>query len=306
MRLYTSTDAFAVGGVHYEGFPILVDDTGTVVEVVLLFFVDMFIRRAGARDLKTWAAYGQHMYDYFGYLENRFAWDHIPPGGSGDVPPISHYVGWCKSVVCNKASYINTKRATVERFYEWAQRVGLIDELPFTREETLSAGADGVLAHTNASRARRSTSSLHVPDPDDDAPDMVLTRGQIDVAFQQATNQTHRCVLYLGLTGGLRAEELASFPQAYVVDCSRLPAKTKSVQVTLDPKDMRTKNDKKRTVRLSVTCMNLLWQYRETVRPKLRARADGQPDSPALFLTRFGVPFAADGFASHPVEVRVH
>ncbi len=298
MRLYASTAAFAIGGQNYEGFPILVDASGAVVEVVLLFFVDELIRGARARDLKTWAAYGQHMYDYFGYLENRFAWDHVPPEGSGDVSPLSHYVGWCNTTVGNKAGYVNDKRATIERFYEWALRVGRIDELPFTRSDTVSPEADSFLAHTSAVRARRSTSNLHLLEADEDAPDMVLSRGQIDVAFQRATNPTHRGVLYLGLNGGLRAEELATFPHKYVVDCSRLPAKVKSVPVTLDPKDMDTKNAKKRTVRLSVTCMNLLWQYRETVRPRLRSSAKGQPDSSALFLTRFGVPFVADGFVA--------
>lgn len=298
MNLYLSTKEFAIGGQQYEGFPILVDASGKVVEVALLFFVDALMRRRRARDPKTWAAYGQHLYDYFGYLEGRFAWDYIPPEGSGDVSPLSHYVTWCDATMRNKPGYVNDKRATVERFYEWALRVGRIEELPFTRDDVASPGAGGVLAHTSASAGRRSASSLYLPEADDDEPDMILSRGQIDTVFEKVCNPTHRAALYLGLTGGLRAEELATFPVKYVVDCSRLPAKQRSVQVTLDPKDMDTKNSKRRTVRLSVGCMNQLWQYREAVRPRLLARANGNSDSKALFLTRFGLPFVADGFVA--------
>lgn len=296
MRLYLSDSSFAVGGQHYEGFPILVDARGVVVEVVLLFFVDALLGRSGAQDAKTWAAYGQHMYDYFGYLEDRFAWDHIPAEGSGDVSPLAHYVRWCATTVGNQAGYINDKRATVERFYEWAKRVGRVSELPFTREEVTSTGADGRLAHASASQGRRSSSSLYMREFD--KPEKVLSRGQIDVALESARNPTHRAMTYLGLTAGLRAEELATFPTKYVVDCSTLPAKVKTVPVTLDPADMCTKNNKKRTVRVSVACMNLLWQYREVVRPRLCACAMEGQDSTRLFLTRYGIPFTDDGLVA--------
>lgn len=66
MRLYLSDSSFEVGGQAYEGFPILVDATGVVVEVALRFFVDDLLGRVGARDLKTWESYGRHLYDYFG------------------------------------------------------------------------------------------------------------------------------------------------------------------------------------------------------------------------------------------------
>lgn len=313
MNLYLSTKDFAVNGQHYEGFPILVDATGAVVEVALLFFVDDILNRGGARDLKTWAVYGRHMYDYFGYLEGRLAWDHIPAEGSGQLSPLASYVRWCDCDIGNDPNYINAKRATVERFYEWAKRVRRIDELPFTRSEVVSPSADGVLMHASSTRGRRSSSNLHLPETDDDVPDMVLSRGQIDAAFECATNPTHRAVLHLSLNAGLRAEELATFPMKYVVDTSRLSPEVKTVPVTLDPKDMDTKNNKKRTVRLSVRCMNLLWQYREAVRPRLRVRVKGNPaDSGVLLLTRFGVPFAADGFVApmarlgHRVGFHIH
>jgi site-specific recombinase XerD len=96
------------------------------------------------------------------------------------------------------------------------------------------------------------------------------------------------------LSTGLRAEELATFPADYVIDCSRLSKNVKSVAVRLDPKRMETKNGKARTVRISVSCMDALWQYRATVREQLLHRSSIAHD--VLFVTRFGAPFQADGF----------
>lgn len=296
MTLYPSDAGFAVGGQHYEGFPILVDSSGLVVEVVLRFFVDELLGRAGAREIKTWAAYGRHMYDYFGYLEGRFNWDYVPAEGSGDVSPLAHYVRWCDTTVGNQPGYINDKRATVERFYEWAKRVGLIGELPFSRSELTSPGAGGRLIPAAAVKGRRSSSNLHLRESGE--PEKVLTRSQIDIALRAATNPTHRALLYLGLTAGLRAEELATFPLRYVVDCSSLPGRVRSVPVTLNPKEMSTKNSKRRVIRVSVACMNVLWQYREAVRPRLLAKASKSSGTDQLFLTRFGLPFVADGLVA--------
>ncbi|MDR0226046.1 MAG: tyrosine-type recombinase/integrase [Burkholderiaceae bacterium] len=296
MTLYPSDSSFAVGGQHYEGFPILVDSSGAIVEVVLHFFVDELLGRSGAKDLKTWAAYGRHMYDYFGYLEERFEWDHIPAPGSGDVPPLSHWVRWCQVVAGNQPGYINHKRATVERFYEWAHRVGRIPTIPFTRHAAISASADARLVHASSTQGRRSTSSLYLREPR--RLERVLTRGQIDSALKEARNPTHHAAFYLGLTAGLRAEELATFPVKCVSDCSKLSSKVRTVPVRLDPAYMSTKNDKARTVRISVACMNALWQYKAVVRPRLLARAPKREEHAPLFLTRSGRPFVDDGFVA--------
>jgi site-specific recombinase XerD len=129
-----------------------------------------------------------------------------------------------------------------------------------------------------------------------DEPLAVLSRNQIDAAVRTVSNPTHHAMLHLGLNAGLRAEEIITFPSKYVVDCSKLSAKVKSVAVHLNPRDMDTKNDKPRIVRVSVPCMNRLWQYREAVRPALEKAAASK--SPNLFLTRFGEPFAADGLVA--------
>ncbi|WP_416050265.1 tyrosine-type recombinase/integrase [Cupriavidus basilensis] len=295
MNLYLSDEHFEVGGQSYAGFPILVTSGGVVLEVALRFFVDELIGRSGARDPKTWDAYGRHLYDYFGYLEAKgLRWNYIPSGGSGDVAPIAHYVRWCDFAVGNKAGYINDKLGTITRFYKWAFRAGLIAAVPFAEVERHSSAGAGMLAHTSGNAGKRTTTSLHMRESEEVL--KVLSRGQIDAVLKRVSNPTHRGLVHLGLNAGLRAEELATFPSNYVVDCSKLSPKVKSVSVTLDPADMDTKNGRKRNVRISVPCMNLLWQYREGIRPALERVGSG--GSSRLFLTRFGEPFVADGLVA--------
>ena len=295
MNLFLSDSRFEVGGQPYEGFPLLIDANGAVVEVALQFFVHELLGRTGARDEKTWESYGRHLYDYFGYLEAKgLTWDYVPETMSGDVAPLAHYVRWCDKTVGNKPGYINDKVALITRFYLWARKVGLVDELPFQKIEVVSSHPDGMLSHTSGDEGTYQTTDLHMREAEE--PLDVLSRSQIDAALRTVSNPTHRAMLHLGLNAGLRAEEIITFPSKYVVDCSKLSAKVKSVAVHLNPREMDTKNDKARRVRVSVPCMNLLWQYRQTVRPALEKL--GATKSLNMFLTRYGEPFAADGLVA--------
>lgn len=294
MNLYLSDHSFQVGGQPYAGFPILVDGTGKIVEVALHFFVDRLLRSGSARDPKTWKAYGQHLYDYFGFLEAKnLRWEVMPSWNSGDVSALAHYVRWCDASVGNSPGYINDKLGTIKRFYSWAKEAALIIELPFRSLDVASTGRTrGRLAHADGRARRVRTADVNLREPAREI--RVLTRAQVDALLRGTMNPTHRAVIHLGLSAGLRAEELATFPADYVTDCSRLPKNVKSVAVRLDPKRMETKNAKARTVRISVSCMDALWQYRATVREQLLHRASTAHD--VLFVTRFGVPFQADGF----------
>lgn len=296
MNFYLSDSSFRIGGQSYPGFPILVDARGRVSEVALLFFVSELLGRTGARDLKTWDTYGRHLYDYFGYIEAKnLQWDRIPGPMSGDVSPLAHYIAWCDGTVGNEPGYINDKVGTVKRFYRWALKAGLVITLPFTDIMVVSSHSGGKLAHTSGSGGRQASTDLRLHEPE--SPIMVLSRGQIDGVLQSAKNPTHRAMIHLGLNAGLRAEELASFPSKYIVDCSRLSEKIKSVRVVLNPRDMNTKNDSFRTVRVSVQCMNRLWQYREAVRPSLEIKSSTASND-ELFLTRYGQPFVEDGLVA--------
>jgi len=289
VNLCFSDKNFEVGGQSYEGFPLLYDSHGHIVKPALHFFVDHLIRNAKAKDLKTWAAYGQHLYDFFGYLEAKaLPWDYIPLEGSGDVPPVSHYVRWCESDVGNCVTYINDKVGTIERFYRWAQRVGRISELPF-QEVLLDQHGAGPKSRSGPSTNLRLTEHDRYTD--------VLSTWQIEQLMARTTNATHAAAIQLALSAGLRAEELVTFPVSRVVDCAALHHKVRSVKVWLDPSEMSIKFDKPRMVVVSTACMNRLWQYKETTRRRLLRGSSG-PAPASLLLTKDGAPFVADGLVA--------
>ncbi|QKM44053.1 site-specific integrase [Ralstonia solanacearum] len=294
MNVYSSNEKFTVGGIPYAGIPILVDCAGHIVEVALRFFVEHVLPNARARDPKTWLAYGQYLYDYFGFLEAKgLRWDFLPEPNCGDIAPISHYVRWCDATIGNSPSYINDKVGLITRLYKWAHSTGRIAQVPYVTTEVSSAHtSDGYLAHASGRGGKVEVTNLHLTESTE--PIRVLTRAQVDLLLHEVRNPTHCRVIHLGLSAGLRAEELATFPASYVKDCSRLSPKVKSVAVRLDSSEMDTKNRKSRSVRISVKCMNALWQYKSTTRERLRAL--NAADEHTLFLTRFGAPFVSDGF----------
>lgn len=293
MNFYLSDSSFRIRGQSYAGFPILVDARGCIVEVALLFFVDELLGRSGASDWKTWDCYGRYLYDFFGYVEaKKIDWRRIPELGSGDVSPLAHYITWCQKTVGNEPGYINDKVGLIKRFYRWAMKVGLVSALPFSDIEVVSAHSGGMLAHLSDSAGKQASTNLKLREPKKII--KVLTRGQIDLVLRETRNATHSSMLHLGLSAGLRAEEIASFPKKYIVDCGKLSEKIKSIPVFLSPRDMDIKNDDARTVRVSVGCMNRLWQYRQAVRPMLESKSN-TGTSGALFLTRYGAPFVSDG-----------
>lgn len=295
MNIFFTTRDFRVDGIPYSGFPVLVDKFGNIVEVVLLFFIDILLANAGASDLKTWDAYGRHMYDYFGFLEARnLDWKFIPQAQQvGTLAPISHYSNWCSDPVGNQAGYINDKLRTVKRFYKWAVENHYMERLPF-RFNPSAGGQQHGAGYGFAHNPNSSPSKSNVDRKESTKVIRVLSRQQTHTVLDFPKNATHQAVLHTFLMTGLRAEEAATFPEKYVVDCSRLHKDVKSVRVTLNPKDMRVKNDKERTIPVPISCMNLLWQYRATVRPLLEER--GERKSRELFLTRDGLPYELDGF----------
>lgn len=119
----------------------------------------------------------------------------------------------------NSPGYINDKLGTIKRFYSWAKEAGLINELPFRSLDIASTGrASGRLAHADGRARRVRTADVNLREP---APEVrVLTRSQIDALLRVTINPTHRAVIHLGLSAGLRAEELATFPADYVIDCT--------------------------------------------------------------------------------------
>lgn len=297
MRIVESDQSFKIDGQSYPGFPLLVNESGEVLDVPLCFLIDVLIGSGTANDKKTWKKYGAIMYDYFGFLEaKKLLWNFVPAEGSGQVPPISHYRIWCLKHCGNLSGYVNDKCNLIERFYRWALKTKLISELPFEVEVDRAIPSNRLAyGHNTAGAVRGANKNL----PAYPKPIKYLVHHQIDRLLKDVTNLTHRSMLYLGVATGLRAEELASFPVDYVQSCEGLPSSVATIEVLLSPEHMDLKYNKPRVVSVTVGCMRAMWQYKISCRERLIKKNGSSPKE--LFVTKDGVAFVSDGFGK-PLE----
>jgi integrase/recombinase XerD len=118
-------------------------------------------------------------------------------------------------------------------FYSFAQRQRWIEALPFGYETRRVIKSAGLLAHLDASGGRASVRDV-MPPAHKDWP-RFLSGEQSRTLLAAATNPHHRMIIRLGLGSGLRKEELATFPRAYVFDPDRAGVRERNVRVNLDP-----------------------------------------------------------------------
>jgi site-specific recombinase XerD len=103
-------------------------------------------------------------------------------------------------------------------------------------------------------------------------------------------------MLRFGLQTGLRREEIASFPLAYVVDPDTPGRHERNIQIYLDPQDghgMLTKGSKPRHIYISRRFLSDLHRYTIQIRGE-RASLSQKKHKP-LFLNQYGEPYANDG-----------
>jgi site-specific recombinase XerD len=103
-------------------------------------------------------------------------------------------------------------------------------------------------------------------------------------------------MIRMALQTGLRREELATFPLAYVINPNRNQSSDRNMRVLLDPGDgsgMKTKGSTKRTIVVSRRLMQDLHKY--TVQQRGERASLAKEPQKALFLNQTGAPWAADG-----------
>jgi hypothetical protein len=75
VELFFSTRDFQLKGQPYQNFPLVYDKSLCLVKPVFYFLVYHCITRGRVQSPRSWARYGQDMYDYFGWLEgNNLNW----------------------------------------------------------------------------------------------------------------------------------------------------------------------------------------------------------------------------------------
>lgn len=292
MRLITSTRDLVMGGQPYPGFPILLWDSMDSCIPVNRFLRHYLLRGAiGSR--KSWANTGRALYDYFSFLQaHELQWDDVDRGEKKTL--LAGYRDYCFEIAGLARNTVRNRLLYVCEFYAFALSQGWIDHLPFGYETRTVLKGRGFLAHADASGGQAAIRDV-MPRLHKSLP-QYLSLAEIRAVLDAATNPHHHMIIRLALGAGLRKEELATFPRAYVFDPDLAGRPGRNVRVRLDPRDghgMKTKGDKPRDIFISRPLMKDLNHYAIHQRG-LRASL-GRDPQPALFLNQSGVPFSVDG-----------
>ena len=118
------------------GFPILLDDHMTIIEPAFAYLIEHATILGRSRATETVRTYAEHLHDWLDGLEQSgLDWR------TADEMMVAAYRNRMLEAPSPHTgrpyarSTINDRVRTVCRFYEWAHRRRLVDELPFRRAE---------------------------------------------------------------------------------------------------------------------------------------------------------------------------
>lgn len=292
MELVWATEDLVIASRPYPGFPILLWDSMNSCAPANGFF-RFYLLRGAIASRKSWPSTGRALYDFFSFLQaHDLDWHDVERGEAKSL--IAAYRDYCL-VECQLARSTTRQRLLyVCKFYEYAQHQGWVSRLPFGYEERTIKRAPGFLAHVDASGGKTMANDV-MPRQHRTLPKF-LSMHEIKTLLATADNPHHRMMIRLGLQTGLRREEIASFPLAYVFDPDKTGRRERNIRIRLDPHDghgMRTKGSKPRDLYISRRFLVDLHRYVVQVRGE-RASLSRTQHKP-LFLNQLGEPFADDG-----------
>lgn len=291
MRLYLSTKDYKLNGTSFPGLPILINRDGHVVREAQGFFTEHCIRRGRVESLNSWKKYGQDLYDYLSFCEaNGLDWKEV--GAERDSTLLAAYRDWSLSAeVGNKANTVNARLRTAIKFYQYALKKGYVESLPYGIESVTVRRPKQFLAHTDVTGGRQAAIDVMLKQKRTTI--RVLSTSQAADLVNAASNPTHKLIMRLGLSSGLRREELASFPLKYVINPATYTKHKSFIRVRCLPEDMDLKGGQERGIDIPRSVMEAIWRYVLTIRHELEQIA-GEKQS-VLFLTADGLPYARGG-----------
>lgn len=281
MKMFVTGDEFEKNGVKYPGIPFLVDQNMQLLPAPNQYLRYVAITRGRTSSPKTWLNYGNHLYEYFAFLEaNNLSWDCVNT---------AHIAIWRDSMLergC-KRSTVNLRLRGVHLFYQWAQRSGLSHALPFDTDDVFVTKPRGFLSHLDASGGRFTANELTLQTHK--AVPKFLHQDKA-IRFLE-TLSPHRLKLmgYLMVLTGMRREEVA-FMDYRVVPNPAGHRPDSMLNMELDATITPTKGSKTRVVKLPYDLGVALWDYLAFSRPKLAAlfkRSRGR-ETTRLFLSEAG------------------
>ncbi|KSW24325.1 MULTISPECIES: site-specific integrase [unclassified Pseudomonas] len=292
MELVWATEDFVLAGQPYPRFPILLWDSMESCVQANQFFRHYLLRGAIGSE-RSWPSTGRAMYDFFSFLQvHELDWRDVDRGEAKSL--VAAYRDFCR-VTCKLApSTIRQRLHYICKFYEFALTERWVTRLPFAYEERTVRREPSFLAHVDASGGKAMINDV-MPRRPKDLPKF-LRMADVKVLLATADNPHHRMLMRLALHVGLRREELATFPLAYVFNPDETARTERNLCIRLDPFDgsgMMTKGRKSRDVYISRNLMAELYRYVTTVRGE-RASLSKTPQR-ALFLNQLGEPYDDGG-----------
>lgn len=275
-----------------QGFPILLWDSMESCLEANRFFRSYLLRGAiGSK--KSWPSTGRALYDYFSFLQaHDLAWDDVQRGEEKTL--LAGYRDYCFAESRLARNTVRQRLMYVCEFYEFALREGWIEKLPFGHEERVAARSGSFLAHVDASSGQATVRDV-MPRKHKTLPKFLM-KDQVQSLMAAAKNPHHRMLIRVALQTGLRREELATFPLAYVFDPDKAGRRERNIRISLNPRDghgIQTKGSKTRDIYISRRLLKDLHHYAVHLRGERASLS--QARHMQLFLNHLGQPFADDG-----------
>lgn len=292
MRLVYGTSEYVLGWRPAPGFPILLNEDMSSCSEVNEFF-RFYLQRGAIESSKSWEPISRSLYDFFGFLEaHELDWKDVERGEDKNL--VAAYRDYSFGTSGHSRNTVKLRLVYVSEFYKYALRKGWIHRLPFTYEARRRMANSGFFAHLSNGGGETQVNSVmprqhrHLI--------KFLSIEQARRLLTASSNIHHVTLIRFALSTGLRREELATFPLAYVFNPDTGSRGDANVSVVLDPNDgsgMRTKGSKSRRIFMPQGVMRGLRRYADQMRGE-RASLSQEDQSP-LFLNQNGLPFARDG-----------
>lgn len=289
MKLFLTTDDFVWKGVPRPSVPFLCDRQMELVAAPNHYLRYVATFRGRTRSENTWLTYGQHLYEFFAFLEdNNLAW------GNVDQAQIAAWRDAMLERGCQRST-VNQRLRCVHAFYHWAARSGIVVSAPFSTQDIWVAKPKGFLAHVDASGNRFDANELTLQTAPVPPPFLHMDKA---IHFLDAMSPYRLKLMgYLALLTGMRREEVVG------LDYRVLPNPAghdplKQIQMTLDAKLTPTKGQKTRVVMLPYDLAAVLWQYfcGDWIKlTTLHLRKYGR-ETTRLFLSQQGDELSLSGF----------
>lgn len=283
MRLLFATDEFEIAGIQREGFPLLIDAAGELVEPFFSYLIHHLLHQGGVQSSGSWTTYGYALLHFLRFLDEKDRkWDERPKKGVPSV--VADYRTWARIGGASPRT-ISDRLDLVCNFYEFALEHGFVKQLPFAYEDKPTAVRGKQMP--GAERATKPVADVKFKVPKRRL--KVLSVSEVAVFLKALGNPVHRLMARLQLATGIRVEELVTFPARYVFDPRTRPDARHFFAVRLDPSQMATKGSVERVIHMPRDLMADLWAYASLERNR-RAAMNGNQDA-ALFLTEEGKSF---------------